>query len=469
MTKDELVRVAGDRPRAVARGGRGGGGGRSPSARRLLSIAVVAAAPLLGVFALAPATGAHAAGSYTVTTTSDEDDAGACSSSTITSGAGTDGNLSLREAICEANNASGAQTISVGAGTYNLGNVGTSELQVGKNAGANITITGAGAASTIIHQTIASQRVFDLDFNVNGNVTVNISGVTISGGTGTAFGGGGILAGGPGDNTTLDHVVITGNTAPGQQGGGIGYGGGGNLTITNSDITNNSSDFGGGVAFNQTTNAGNLTITNSIISGNTAANASGASGGGLAVTGNNTVTINSSTFANNTLSGGSAVSQHGGAIDLEAGTLNMSFSRIVGNSAGNGRGLYVVGGGAIANATNNWWGCNGGPGATGCGDTQGSGAIHTSPYLKLTLTADATQINPNAGTGVHASTTINSSSVDTSATGHLPDSPRHTQHCLRRHAGHGQPEPRCPCGGPRELDLHGGRYRRQWVRLGHAG
>ncbi len=59
---------------------------------------------------------------FNVTTTADEDDAGACSaSSTVTSGAGSDGVLSLREAVCEANN-SGAVTsqINVPSGTYDL-------------------------------------------------------------------------------------------------------------------------------------------------------------------------------------------------------------------------------------------------------------------------------------------------------------------------------------------------------------
>ncbi len=60
--------------------------------------------------------------SFTVTTIIDEDDAGACSStSTVTSGASADGVLSMREAVCEANN-SGAVTsvINVPAGIFNL-------------------------------------------------------------------------------------------------------------------------------------------------------------------------------------------------------------------------------------------------------------------------------------------------------------------------------------------------------------
>jgi hypothetical protein len=418
MTRDALLQALVDRLRNVA--------------RRALSPAALGGRPFVALIAVlpmwacapAPATGVHAAASYTVTATQDEDDANACGHPALTSGTGPDGHLSLREAICEANNAGGAQTISVPAGTFNLANVGTVELQVGSASGANITITGAGASSTIIHQTIANQRVFDLDVTGAGNVTVDISDVTISGGTGTTFGGGGILAGGTGDNTTLDHDIITGNTTSGgNQGGGISYGGGGNLTITNSTIANNISDLlGGGIAFNQTGNDGNLTISSSLIFSNTVTNAGGGGGGGLAVTGNNTIAITSSAFANNTLSGGHATDQHGGAIEIEGGILNLSLSRIVGNTAGNGTGLYVAGG-ATAHATNNWWGCNGGPGAAGCDDAQGPGTHNTSPYLKLTLTADSTHPDPQTSTLVHATTTINSNGVDISGAGHLPDSP----------------------------------------------
>jgi hypothetical protein len=418
MTRDALLQVLVDRPRNVARRA------LSPAALGVLPFVALLTALLIWAFAAAPATGVHAAASYTVTATQDEDDANACGNHALTSGTGPDGHLSLREAICEANNASGAQTISVPAGTFNLANVGTVDLQVGSASGANITITGAGASSTIIHQTIANQRVFDLDFTGAGNVTVDISNVTISGGTGTTFGGGGILAGGTGDNTTLDHDIITGNTTSGgNQGGGISYGGGGNLTITTSTIADNISDLlGGGIAFNQTGNDGNLTISNSLVFSNTVTNAGGGGGGGLSVTGNNIVAITSSAFANNTLSGGHATDQHGGAIEIEGGTLNLSLSRIVGNAAGNGTGLYVAGG-ATAHATNNWWGCNGGPGAAGCDGAQGPGTNDTSPYLKLTLTADSTHLDPHTSTLVHATTTINSNGVDTSGAGHLPDFP----------------------------------------------
>src|SRR5436189_5042952 len=95
LTRDELVQVRVDRPQNVARRV------LSPAALRVLPFVAVMAVLLMWAFARAPATGVHAAASYIVTTTTDEDDAGVCGSA-ITSGAGSDGLLSLREAICEA-------------------------------------------------------------------------------------------------------------------------------------------------------------------------------------------------------------------------------------------------------------------------------------------------------------------------------------------------------------------------------
>src|SRR5262249_57075552 len=116
----------------------------------------------------------HAASPIAVTTSADENGAGA--------------GCSLREAIATANTnanfggctgaAGGPFTITVPAGTYSLT---AGELQVGTTAGTTIAISGAGAATTTIRQaaatcTAGTARAFDLDPNVVGNVAVSISG-----------------------------------------------------------------------------------------------------------------------------------------------------------------------------------------------------------------------------------------------------------------------------------------------------
>src|SRR5436190_3448989 len=181
----------------------------------------------------------------TVNTTADENGAGAA--------------CSLREALTTANNnsnfggctgaAGGPFTINVPAGTLTL-IVG--ELPVGTASGANITINGAGSASTIIRQSAGgcsagSARVFDLDPNVVGNVAVSISGVTISNGAAQSFGGGAILGGGTNDSLNLSNSILSNNCTNGaNSAAGISWSPSGNVTITNTTFLNNISGQGGG-------------------------------------------------------------------------------------------------------------------------------------------------------------------------------------------------------------------------------
>src|SRR6476661_601338 len=91
-----------------------------------LGLALLAGAPpaaLRGVTAAPAAT-------ITVTTTADTLDAagGNCAAITTTALPGPDGVVSLREAVCAANNTAGADTITFsGAGTYTLTRTGVNE------------------------------------------------------------------------------------------------------------------------------------------------------------------------------------------------------------------------------------------------------------------------------------------------------------------------------------------------------
>ena len=71
-------------------------------------------------------------------------------------------------------------------------------------------------------------------------------------------------------------------------------------------------------------------------------------------------------------------------------------------------------------AADNWWGCNEGPGTTGC--DLASGSVDHDPWLVLGLTANPMSVFVNGGTSVlTASLRINSDGVDTSPVGHIPD------------------------------------------------
>src|SRR4051794_13182923 len=217
---------------------------RSSSRPRLLVCAGLA----LGLAVAGQAVFMPAADAATLTVTSTADVAtnfGACGNIAQTTSSG-----SLREAVCAANNAGAtSSTITVAAGTYILTN---GELQMGKVPGSNITLTGAGAGSTIISGNNAS-RVFDLDPSVLGGVTTAISGVTITGGAVTTFGGAGVIAG-SGNSATKDTLTIS------------------NSTISNNHVNSATTNkYGGGVEFQ----GGSLTVTNSTFSGNTSGSSSG--------------------------------------------------------------------------------------------------------------------------------------------------------------------------------------------------
>jgi hypothetical protein len=374
-----------------------------------------------------------------VNTTADLDTVNACAAnSTVTTAPPT---LSLRDAVCIANN-NGPSTVTINlpAGTYDLaistfgGNgslYSSAELQVGIQSGNNITISGAGASSTIIQQTNGKDRVIEADEELNGNQPLVIQNVAIQLGTCTDLGldcdfgggGGGILAGGSGDPLTLTNVTMNDNTAnsssEGMDGGAVYYSGT-TFTITGSTFSNNSVSNGaaGGVFaedfldFNTDSYLpGSLSITNSSFTGNT----SSGDGAGLffETHGGYPGTISGSTFTGNRSTG---TGETGGAIfaetfDTTAGlsSITISNSRIVGNSAPGG-GTGFADSEINGTVTNNWWGCNGGPGASGC-DTvlSGTGATNSfNPWLVLSVSANPTNVLPSGATLLTADLTHNS-------------------------------------------------------------
>lgn len=70
-------------------------------------------------------------------------------------------------------------------------------------------------------------------------------------------------------------------------------------------------------------------------------------------------------------------------------------------------------------ATNNWWGCNAGPGNAGC-DTV-SGTVNVNPWLVLNVSASPTSIPSGGSSTITADLTKNSASQNTAGSGHIPD------------------------------------------------
>lgn len=375
------------------------------------------------VAASAPALPAPFFATITVDRTDDVAAASACTAAAS--------DCSLRGAVAFANSNPGT-TISIPAGTYQLnipggategfsGNNSIGDLDITAN---NTTISGAGAATTVIQQTAPNDRVIEVNPNLLANFTFSISDVTITGGKETtAVGGGGMISGSIGNSVSVTNCVFSNNSASGSGtfgGGGISHEGG-NLTITGTTFSNNSTTgSGGGLGYTagdpliRTPSTGTLTITGSTFSGNSA-NSAAAGGGGADLfnfnSGVGTYNISSSTFSANTAPNG-----RGGAIVVESGPLTVTTSaltgnsagasggaisstgsasvtdsRLVGNSVGNPlNGLTLFAGAGPFTADDNWWGVNTGPGANDFRST--SGPVFPASYLQLRVSASPDQL-----------------------------------------------------------------------------
>ena len=270
---------------------------------------------IVSLLAVCPAAAAHV---YRVTSTSD-------------SGAG-----SLRAAVTSVNGGSGGDTISIPAGTYILT---SGELALTEP----VTITGAGAASTVVSGNHSSS-IFD--FQDSGPNTV--SGLTLRDANGSSSGGA-IISEGPG-SPTHDKLSIADDAFVSNQakfsGAAISIGGGPSndtLTVTGTSfIDNTAGDSGGAIAAGGASSSNDtFTIADSTFEGNSAhdGGAMSASGGG-----GNTDTVS---VLNSTFEGNSAIT-YGGAVELGAATETLLYDTIDGNNAGKQGGGLDVNTGTIA-------------------------------------------------------------------------------------------------------------------------
>ena len=251
----------------------------------------------------------------------------------------------LRWAVAQANAASSSSTID-----FQLTTPATITLTQGQleltNTAAAITIDGPGASLLSVSGNKAS-RVFQVDKGV----TASISGLTITGGS-TAASGGGLENYGA---ITLADCTISNSSVTGNYSHGGGLQNSGTAVLTDCTISGNSADQqgdkGGGLE-----SIGTVTLTRCTISGNSAD-----SGGGLAADGTGTATLTDCTISGNsatgigggldnrntatvtgcTISGNSAGGSGGGVLNegLSEAALTMSDCTISGNAARYGGGM----------------------------------------------------------------------------------------------------------------------------------
>ncbi len=194
--------------------------------------------------------------------------------------------------------------------------------------------------------------------------------------------------------TTLTSVTISSNTAAQADGGGIYTNAG--ILITNSLFENNSSArWGGGIFSEVAPPETQSTITSSNFLSNSATGAGGAISGGVATAASGNI-------------------------------LTVSLSRIVGNTSTSGASGVAAGAtgdmsGEVI-ATDNWWGCNGGPNTTGCDQAvlydSTTGSLTTAPYAQLGFTSDVTSIPP--GGSMNLTVSMNQGSDGNPISGAFP-------------------------------------------------
>ncbi len=239
--------------------------------------------------------------------------------------------IALREAIQAANNTAGPDNIDFNAALAGS----TINLTVGQLAiSSALTITGLGASQLTIDAGNGTDntfgtgdgfQIFDIFDGTVAQLDVTISGLTLTGGDITGFGGAIINS----ENLILTDAILSGNSAS-NDGGGI-YNENGTANVTSSTIAGNSAgDDGGGI----NNSNGTVTVTSSTISGNSASD----DGGGIfssSLFGSGTVTVTSSTIS------GNSASDDGGGIFSSSSTLTVTSSTISGNSASDdGGGIF---------------------------------------------------------------------------------------------------------------------------------
>jgi hypothetical protein len=251
---------------------------------------------------------------------------------TVTNTADDGSTGTLRWAITQANSTPGANTINFDAtvfGTPQAITLSGSQLELSNTSGTQ-TITGPAAGVTVSGG--GKSRVFQIDGGVPGGVTASISGLTITDGSASNPGGGGLYIQATG-TLTLNGCIVSGNSTTGVGGGVFNYG---SANLTNCTVIGNSND---GLR-----NAGTMTLTNCTVSGNSVDGLNNA----------DTMTLSGCTISANSYHGvynlgkvtltecmvsGSSGNRRGGGLG-NLGTMSLNDCTISDNSAYFGGGLY---------------------------------------------------------------------------------------------------------------------------------
>lgn len=243
------------------------------------------------------------------------------------------GVATLRAAVMDANATAGADTITLGAGTFAITIAGKGEnnsLTGDLDVTGDLVIQGAGA-----NQTILDANLLDRYFHTSVGSTLTLRNLTIQNGRESS--GGAIENNG---TLNLENIILTGNAT----------------TLSGAAIKNNS----GSVTLQSVTLIGNE--TRDVVPGG-----GNSIGGGISSFGG-TLVINDSQFVNN------VAAAEGGAIDARSTNLQVTNTAFSNNSATSGGAVRLFNG--TATFTNDTW--NGDHAVV-------SGGAITSNYCALTI------------------------------------------------------------------------------------
>ena len=247
----------------------------------------------------------------------------------------------------------------------------------------SLTINGAGSVTTTIAGgTGLNDRIIEVNFETpipgEADLDLQVSGVTVTGGSTNKPGGGISFAATEAQLALLD-VQLRGNSSSAT---GVGVGGGGAyvranaFTLENVVVTDNTAFNGGGLDIHPPANASTTIATNLELSGNTAVS----NGGGLQADGKLDV---SGLVVEDNSAGTSTINGSGGGLDLLADA-RLENVQIAGNSANAGGGgvdvsaeITIAGGTISGNTSTN----------TGAGSPTDGGGIrfHSAPGKLIEL------------------------------------------------------------------------------------
>ncbi len=316
----------------------------------------------------------------------------------------------------------------------NNNNINTNSSGLTNNVGGGLNWDANGTGNlTLMNSTVQNCTIF---WGAGGGIWAENSAgggsgkLTLTGGSvsnnGTPEQGGGVYIAFPAVAMTATNTTISNNTAepsvnpsdPGAEGsaGGLfltertGSPATPQTTLTGVTIKGNVTTVDGGGIY---TNTG-IMLSTSLVQNNSA----GRWGGGIFAE-EADPEIQSTVTSTNILSNSATTTGGGIAVGPDNPTgsqsLQVTLSRIFGNTSSGTTGLGTVSPGKAV-ATNNWWGCNAGPTNASC-DKAGSGAT-VSPWATFGLGATPTAVN--IGNNIDLTITLNKDSNNGAISGAFP-------------------------------------------------